>query len=200
MKPYLKFLPVVALALFFGCWALWWGACSVFEGYVSSTWPHTIGTIQESRIDSCRSPVGSHGGGGTGYTPVIIYAYTVDGHSYRGSKINTRGAWNYETSREVVDAYPLGSQRPVYYSPSAPGNSILVKGVHRSSFFGLVLGMIILSFGAFFGAMGYLAAKYGHSASGRSYTFDDDSPAVPIAWIGMIAIMCQFGLLFWLVH
>jgi hypothetical protein len=199
MNPLFKTLPVVVIALVLGSWAIWWGASSVFEGYVSSTWPQTMGTIQESRIASSWSSGGPHGGGGTSYHPVITYAYTVDGHAYSGSRINTRGAWNSGTSSEVVAAYPVGSQRPVYYSPSDPGNSILVTGVHRSSFFGLVLGTIILSFGALFGAMAYLASKYGTPGS-RSYSFDDDSPAAPVAIFGMIAIFCQFGLLFWILR
>jgi len=183
MAPLLKTLPVVAVALVLGGWAIWWGACSVFEGYNSSSWTQTTGTILESSV---------------GREPVIVYAYTVDGRSYQGSKISTRGAWNSETSRAVVGAYPLGSQRPVYYSPSAPSNSILIKGLHRSSFFGLVLGTIILSFGALLGAMAYLAPKYGTTHSGRSYSFGDDSPAAPVAIFGMVTIFCQFGLLFWI--
>lgn len=191
---------VIALAL--GGWAIWWGACAVYEGYVSSTWPQTTGIIQESRIESSRLPSVPHGGGGgTGYHPVIIYAYSVDGHPYHGSRINTRGAWNYRTSRQVVEAYPPGSKRPVYYSPSAPGNSILITGVHRSSFFGLVLGALILSFGALFGTLAYMAPKYAASYMGpRSYSFGDDSPAARIAAFGMLGIMCQFGLLFWILY
>ena len=184
MNPLFKTLPVVALALFFGGWALWWGAASVFEGYVSSTWPRTTGTIQESRI---------------GRIPVVIYVYKIGGHAYRGSRVSTRGAWNDATSREIVAAYPVGSQRPVYYSPSDPGSSILIAGVHRSSFFGLVLGTIILSFGALFGTMAYLAPKYG-TFGGRSYSFDNSSPAAAVAAFGMIAIFLQFGLLFWIVR
>jgi hypothetical protein len=193
MKSFFLFLPVVVLALFFGGWAIWWGACSVFEGCVSSTWPKTICTIQESRLVIAPGPHGN------GWTPRIIYTYTVDGHSYRGSKIDTRGAWNDNLSRHVVDAYPTGSQRPVYYSPSDPSRSILVNGIHSSSFFGLVLGTIILSFGALFGAMAYLAPKYG-TYNGRSYTFDDDSPVGLFAILGIVAILCQFGLLFWILQ
>jgi hypothetical protein len=36
----MSLLPAV-LALFFGSWAIWWGASSVVEGYQSSTWPQT---------------------------------------------------------------------------------------------------------------------------------------------------------------
>lgn len=198
MTTLFRILPIGVLALGFGCWAIWWGARSVFEGYVSSTWPQTTGTIQESRIDSFWSSIGTRGGGRTGHAPVVIYTYTVDGRSYRGSKIDTRGTWNYKSSRQIVDAFPLGSQRAVYYSPANPENSILIVGVHRSSFFGLVLGMLILSFGTLFGTLGYLAPKYGHSASGRYYTFDKNSPVMPITMFGIFAIMCQFGLLFWI--
>jgi hypothetical protein len=182
MNPFLKTLPVVVIALVLGGWATWWGARSIFEGYVSSSWPQTTGTIQESSL---------------GRIPAVIYVYKIGGHAYRGSRISTRGAWNDATSREIVAAYPVGSQRPVYYSPSDPSNSILIAGVHRSSFFGLVLGAIILSFGALFGTMAYLAPHYG-SFGGRSYSFDDSSPAAAIAGFGMTAIFFQFGLLFWI--
>ncbi len=194
MTPLFKTIPVVVTALVLGGWAIWWGAGLVFVGYVSSTWPHTTCIIQESRIDS------SHVSKGTSYSPVINYTYTVDGHTYQGSRINSRGHWDYAASRQVVDAYPVGSQRPVYYSPSAPASSILITGVYRSSFVGLVLGTLILSVGTLFGTIGYLAPKYGHTVSGRTYTFDDDSPVALIAPLGMIAIMCQFGLLIWLVR
>ena len=97
----------------------------------------------------------------------------------------------------MVEAYPAGSQRSVYYSPTAPGESMLIAGLHPRSFFGLLLGTIILSFGALFGTMAYLASSYG-TYNGRSYTFDDDSPVRPIALLGIIVILCEFGLLFWL--
>ena len=170
---------------------MWSGACSVYEGYVTSTWLQAPGTIQESRIGNPNSS------GRGNIAPFIEYTYTVEGRSYHGSRIDTRGAWNFDTGLQVVDAYPSGSQRPVFYSPSAPGNSILIRGIHRGSFFGLGLGTIILSIGALFGTMAYLASIYG-TYTGRRYTFDDDSPAVPVAIFGIIAILCQFGLLFWI--
>jgi Protein of unknown function (DUF3592) len=191
MKPLFKILPVVVLALILGGLAMWSGACSVYEGYVNSTWPQATGTIQESRIGNPNSS------GRGNIAPFIEYTYTVEGRSYHGSRIDTRGAWNFDTGLQVVDAYPSGSQRPVFYSPSAPGNSILIRGIHRGSFFGLGLGTIILSIGALFGTMAYLASIYG-TYTGRRYTFDDDSPAVPVAIFGIIAILCQFGLLFWI--
>jgi hypothetical protein len=184
VTPFAKTIPVLVIVLVFGAWAIWWGAGSVFEGYVSSSWPQTTGTIQESRA---------------GRTRVVIYAYTVDGHSYQGNKISTRGAWNSGTSQKVVDAYPVGSQRPVYYSPTVPGNSILITGVHRSSFFGIILGTIILSFGALTGIVAYLAPTYG-TWDGRSYNFAGNSPVTPIILSGIVAIMCQFGLLFWILQ
>jgi hypothetical protein len=171
-----------------------WGISSVYEGYVSKTWPQANGTIQQSRIDSSTSSKGST------YYPSIIYIYTVGGQSYHNSRIGTRGAWNFETSRQIVDANPAGSQRPIYYSPSNPGQSMLVPGLQPASFFGIILGTLIFSFGALLGSVGYLASKYGTSYSGRSYSFDNNSPVGPIVFVGIVAILLQFGLMFWLLR
>jgi hypothetical protein len=197
MRKVMNFLPAVVVALIFGSLAMWWGVTSVFEGYVSSTWSKTTGTIQESHIDRTWSSGPPRGGSGYSYTPAIVYAYTINGQTYRNSKIGTREAWNAETSQQVINAYPLGSQRSVYYSPSDPVQSMLMPGLHRASFFGIILGLLIFSFGAFFGTIGYVASRDSTYDSG-AYSFDWNS--TPGRGIGFLAIACEFGLLFWVLQ
>jgi hypothetical protein len=179
----LKLLPVTLVALVLGGMSLYYGSASVWEGYASTHWPQTTGTIQQSSI---------------GRQPIITYTYIVDGHPYQNSRIDTRWAWNDETTRQIAAAYPLGSQRTVYYSPSTPSDSLLINGLHRRSFFGLILGTLILTFGALLGGTGYLAPIYGFSPNGRTYTFANNSPIVPIVVVGAILIAAQFALLFWM--
>jgi hypothetical protein len=177
-----------------GILTIYWGVNILLKAWRSSSWPHTTALIQESRLES-HSSSGPHGGG-TGYTPIVTYSYTVDGHSHLSSRIRGGSFWNLKSSRQVVAAYPAGSRRTVYYSPSDPDDSLLLTGVHSQSFEGIVLGTLIMSFGIFLGTIAYLAPKYGTvSPSGRSYSFDNDSPMAAFIWVGLIVIMCQFLLL-----
>jgi uncharacterized protein DUF3592 len=192
MRPFLPILLYAALAIA-GCFGILWGTYVVYEAWVSESWPHTTGTIQESRVDSSLSS-GSHGGG-ISYSPVVTYAYTVDGRSYVSSKIDASLFWGPKSSRQIVDAFPLGSQRPVYFSPSNPGDSMLLTGLHSRSFQAMVLAALLASVAILFATVAYLAPKYGKKEPDGSYFFDTKSPVTKFGLIGMAAIACQFILL-----
>ncbi|HEV3271677.1 MAG TPA: DUF3592 domain-containing protein [Candidatus Methylacidiphilales bacterium] len=192
MKPFLPILLYVVLAIA-GCFAISWGAYVIYEAWVSASWAHTTGIIQESHVDSSLSS-GPHGGG-ISYNPVVTYAYTVDGHSYLSSKIDTSLFWSAKSSRQIVDAYPLGSQRPVYFASSNPADSMLLAGLHSRSFQAIVLATLLTSGAILFGTVAYLAPKYGKKEPDGSYFFDSNSPVTKFGLIGLAAIACQFVLL-----
>ena len=186
----MQFMPAAVVSLLFGCVAMWWGIHSVSKGFESSNWPQVVGTILESRLTASR------GSKGTSYAPDIVYGYTVNGQSYQRSRIDTRPGWDYDSSQAVVNAYPAGSQRTVYYCPTDPSDSILMKGLHPGSFFGIVLGTMIFTFGGMFGAIAYLAAEDPDYEGTGTYSCDYNSPVALVGAIGIIAIMLQFGVMF----
>ncbi len=168
-----------------GSYVAWRGACSVWEGYVSSGWPKTVGTVQQSHIDRSSKPI-------------ISYSYSIDGHPYQGSTYDTSWFWRLESSRRIVSEHPSGSQPSVYFSPSDPTKSLLLTGLHLGSFQGTIIGTFMMSFGFLFCAMAYLGPKYGRkSSSGRYYSFDNNSPVALFGALGLFAIASQ-GILIWL--
>jgi len=187
MRRFFTFIIWGALT-FTGVYVVWQGGCSVWKGYVSSGWPKTVGTIQQSHIASSSKPI-------------IIYSYSVDGRSYIGYEYDTSWFWRLKSSRQIVNDNALGSQQPVYFSPSDPADSLLLTGVHPGSFQGVIIGTLMLSVGFLFCTIAYLAPKYGRiSPSGRSYNFDNNSPVALIFALGMLAIASQCILIWLLVR
>jgi hypothetical protein len=183
MRRFFTFIIWGALT-FAGGYVVWEGGCSVWKGYVSSGWPKTVGTIEQSHASSSK--------------PIIVYTYSVDGRSYVGSEYDTSWLWRLTSSSQIVIDHPLGSQQPVYFSPSNPAESLLLTGVHPGSFQGVIIGTLMLSVGFLFCTTAYLAPKYGRiSPGGRSYNFDNSSPVALIIALGILAIATQ-GILIWL--
>ena len=66
-------------ALFFGAMLTGIGLWGVVRAAPSSSWPGTTGVIERSRVES----VGRHGPD----EPDVLYAYTIEGRRYSGSRI-----------------------------------------------------------------------------------------------------------------
>lgn len=95
-------------------------------GKNSLNWPSISGQVVLSKVViGCKR---------RGFEPAVSYAYNVNGHSYRGYRINLwpDGCTSQESAQTVVDQYPKGPTN-VRYDPRDPSNSSLEVGLPRGA-------------------------------------------------------------------
>ncbi len=90
----------------------------------ASTWPSTLGTVTESRIQM-RS---NSEGGRTSY-PLVRYTYQVMERSYQSQKVVPGMDVGGSGAQKVVARYPVGAQVMVYYNPEDPSEALLERGM-----------------------------------------------------------------------
>lgn len=90
----------------------------------ASTWPSTLGTVTESRIQM-RS---NSDGGRTSY-PLVRYAYQIVGRAYESQKVMPGMDVGGSGAHRVVARYPVGAQVMVYYNPENPSDALLERGM-----------------------------------------------------------------------
>jgi hypothetical protein len=114
---------------------------------VSPVWPTTNGVVTASTVDTHipRNPRYD-----PDYLPRVIFAYAVDGRTYRGERLWPGRAvfGTYNEARRVVERYPRGQPVTVYYDPDDPATAVLEPGGDWTRW----LHRIVL--GTFFTAMG----------------------------------------------
>lgn len=77
-------------------------------------WAHTHGTVLSATVQ-----VGS----GRTASPLVLYAYEVNGQEFRGHRVRARqGTCD---ASHVIQRYPAGSSVVVHYDPNDPSNSAL---------------------------------------------------------------------------
>lgn len=90
----------------------------------ASSWPSTLGTVTQSRIQ-----MRSSGEGGSTAYPLVEYAYQVVGQAYQNTKVMPGPDIGGSGARNVVDRYPAGAQVMVYYNPVKPSESLLERSM-----------------------------------------------------------------------
>lgn len=90
----------------------------------ASTWPSTLGTVTESRIQM-RS---NSDGGRTSY-PLVRYAYQIMGRAYECLKVMPGMDVGGSGAHRVVSRYPVGAQVMVYYNPENPSEALLERSM-----------------------------------------------------------------------
>jgi hypothetical protein len=78
------------------------------------------------------------------------------------------------------------------------GSGVLAMVAHpnHTNLARILFGIFILSFGAFFATVAWLAPKYGRKV-GRRYYFDNNSPMALIIPIGIVVICLESGVAYW---
>jgi hypothetical protein len=113
---------IIVLKTIFGICLL---IIAIFKTYLlisSSSWNRVMGeVIKSATIHDHRRNL----------WPKISYKYEVNGKQYFGNRINAGGVcniygWN-QGIHDLIDAYPVKSQIPVYYHPKWPILSCLKK-------------------------------------------------------------------------
>jgi len=108
-------------------------AREIWYAYESRTWPSAQGLIGPAQVVR-----GSRGGS----IPKVTYAYVVDNHGYVGNRlqfgyVNGSAEW----AESVVSSFPVGPVK-VYYSPSAPHESVLFVDALRLETYVFALALL----------------------------------------------------------
>lgn len=94
----------------------------------SLEWPSVTGLVTHSNLDLSRTKVGAQRHK-TRHRVEVTYEYVVDGNRYENDVIrfNQQNLSRSEKERLVSD-HPVGRQVEVFYDPSDPDESVLVRG------------------------------------------------------------------------
>jgi len=93
-------------------------------------WPTTQGVITRSEIKIHADSEG------TSYTPVIEYAYTVQGRDYCSNSLwaGPRLSASQNFAAKITARYPLGQTVTVTYNPAQPASAVLEPGISKFAF------------------------------------------------------------------
>lgn len=142
------FMCLGAVFLAFGGYEFW-------AGSKTKNWPAAPGRIIESEIESGRITSRRHGRASrrdTDYSVRIRYSYEVAGQRLEGDRLQ----YGHESHDQLSSAkqeqsrYPKAKEVQVFYDPTNPKRSVLVKGCGTSwlavglGFMALVLGAITM--------------------------------------------------------
>lgn len=84
-----------------------------------SAWPHTRGTVLSATVQMSHTARARH------ESPLVLYAYQVDGQMFQGHRVRASG--QCPNASEVIARYPAGASVVVYYDPTDPANSALER-------------------------------------------------------------------------
>jgi hypothetical protein len=135
------------MLVFIGTIGLWNTLSEVIEGYATSVWPSTSGTIQRFAIESEVRQKGT--GAVTEYFPSIDYAYQVNGVGHIGHKVYATDEPSTYPSRfaSIKQRLKPGMQVAVYYDPSNPNRAVLERGPEPIFVLGVFLSVALLVIG-----------------------------------------------------
>lgn len=92
----------------------------------SDKWPFTVGKITEFQLKADRDDEGRK----IRYIPQISYVYQVEGKILDGKRIRFGRAPSFRSkydAEEFLESYPVGAEINVFYDPSNPKKSVLIK-------------------------------------------------------------------------
>ena len=125
------------------------GTGELRDGYSSTDWPTTEGTVTESRMLRTR-------GGKKGFRPSVVYSYTVQNEGFSSDRIlfgmasfRTFSKTGEQRANEWLEKYPAGYPVTVAYDPSNPDNSTLNTGAHYTAWIAPIMGLPFLAAGMF---------------------------------------------------
>jgi len=113
-----------------------------WELYQSGSWEQTDAVMDSAKVDENR------GDDSTSYTPNVSYHYQVNGTLYHGS-LFWFGQKNNVNKRQIVqdalDQFPVGEEFGLYYNPSNPSKSVVLRRLAPGSWFmGLFASFFVL--------------------------------------------------------
>jgi hypothetical protein len=135
------------------------GGYEFWQGSKTKNWPAAPGRIIESEIESGSStsrPYGRASRRDTDYSVRIRYSYAVAGQKLEGQRLQYGNESHDKRSsaKQQQSLYPAGKEVQVFYDPTNPKDSVLVKG-SGISWLAVGLGFMALVLGS--GSMVYMA-------------------------------------------
>ena len=139
----------------FGIVFLALGGYEFWEGEQTKNWPAATGRIIESGVDSRSRTSRPHGRASrrdTDYSVRIGYSYEVAGQKLEGQRLQYGNESHDKraSAKQQQSLYPAGKEVKVFYDPTNPKSSVLVKGSGTSwlavglGFMALVLGSVTM--------------------------------------------------------
>lgn len=89
-------------------------------------------------------------GASSGWMPVIVYEYTVDGQDYQSDTVLPRPTYQSKAwANEILATFPIGTTQTAYYNPARPNESYLqTTSFHAVNYVVLSIGLLFLSLGS----------------------------------------------------
>jgi hypothetical protein len=120
------------------------------DGEATKAWPSTTGQILTVGVDEDvrreRRDNGSYRERRT-YTPMVTYAYTIQGTEYTGHRIRADASGgDRDKAFDTINEYPVGSLVDVFYDPEHPDAAVLKQGADTVAvwLFGGVGGIFVV--------------------------------------------------------
>lgn len=147
---------------FLWVWTLFWSAIvlafdvmlvrAVVGQLHSLRFRETAGTILSSEVTSHSDSEG------TSHRASVVYEYSVAGAVHRSDRVRfgQMGDSNPGWARRTVAENPAGAQRPVYYDPADPSESVLQTGISGQDLF---LALFLTPFNAVMVTMWVVLAR-----------------------------------------
>jgi hypothetical protein len=115
------------------------------QGMKTNDWPAAAGRIVESKVTS--SPGAHHD-----YTVNVRYSYEIDGQKFEGDRLRfgNKSYSKWTSAKKEQALYPPREEVQVYYNPTNPSQSVLIKGIGVSwmmmalGLMALVIGLVVM--------------------------------------------------------
>ena len=117
----------------------------------SEAWPAAPGEITASEVTHSVKQSSSSSGNKWRYIPRVEYRYELDGTEYTNDNIQfVSVSWEFKDrfkAERVTKPFPVGNAVDVFYDPTDPGNSVLLKGSVGGPPWGYIIGAGIAGLG-----------------------------------------------------
>lgn len=129
----------------------------------SATWPSTRGQVTASTIEIDDS-----------FSVDFQYRYRVDGTDYEGDRITFFEYAVFASQQQnqaFINAHPVGSQVEVFYDPSDPTRSVIMRSIPLSQFWSPLLLALCLGSSLFFAIVGFFVRRLWRGLSRHAGSF-----------------------------
>lgn len=92
---------------------------ALVKSQAAEAWPQTIGRVETSFMEDNVSDWAA---------PIVIYTYSVNERTYRGTRVRFggTGGMHPNLAEQILAAFPVGADVPVYFNPERPNQSTLL--------------------------------------------------------------------------
>lgn len=121
------------------------GGFQLRQGLKTNGWPATAGRMIASEVTDF--PGTNHD-----YTVNVRYTYEVNGQKFEGDRLRygNKSYRSWASAKDEQLLFPPGKEVQVYYDPTTPNRSVLIKGIGFSwlalalGLMGLVIGLVVM--------------------------------------------------------